>query len=129
MKLHKTHCKRGQKDNLGLEIHVIFYYIYMIYFITLVDGKDYWLIFYLTWVSNVELVLSCVQKNVSKTLRMGIQNLGNSAIQILEGTGVAAEQALGTGARIVTGAAETAAEAAETGARSAIRIANVSLPF
>jgi len=60
---------------------------------------------------------------------MGIQNLGNSAIQILEGTGVAAEQALGTGARLVTGAAETAAEAAETGARSAIRIANVSLPI
>ena len=38
---------------------------------------------------------------------------------------MAAEQALGTGARIVTGVAETAAEAAETGAKSAIRIAHV----
>lgn len=55
----------------------------------------------------------------------GFKNLGNSAIQILEGSSVAAEQALGTGARIVTGVAETAAEAAETGARKAIRIANV----
>lgn len=52
--------------------------------------------------------------------------MGNSAIQILEGVDVAAEQALGTGARIVTGIAETAAETAETGARKAIRIANVS---
>lgn len=66
------------------------------------------------------------QKDVSKTLGSGFKNLGNSAIQILEGSSVAAEQALGTGARIVTGVAETAAEAAETGARKAIRIANVS---
>jgi len=58
-------------------------------------------------------------------LGTSIKNLGNSAIQILEGTGVAAEQALGTGARIVTGVAETAAEAAESGAKSAIRIAHV----
>lgn len=65
------------------------------------------------------------KKDVSKTLGSGFKNLGNSAIQILEGSSVAAEQALGTGARIVTGVAETAAEAAETGARSAIRIANV----
>jgi len=65
-------------------------------------------------------------KDVSETLGNSIKNLGNSAIQILEGTGVAAEQALGTGARIVTGVAETAAEAAETGAKSAIRIAHVS---
>jgi hypothetical protein len=65
-------------------------------------------------------------KEVSQTLGSGFKNLGNSAIQILEGFDVAAEQALGTGARIVTGVAETAAETAETGARKAIRIANVS---
>jgi len=66
------------------------------------------------------------KKDVSNTLGASFKNLGTAAIQILEGSGVAAEQALGTGARIVTGVAETAAEAAETGARKTIRIANVS---
>jgi len=60
-------------------------------------------------------------------LGSSIKNLGNSAIQILEGTGVAAEQALGSGAKLITGVAETAAEAAETGAKSAIRIAHVRI--
>jgi len=80
---------------------------------------------------SVSINLCCVlvTKEVSQTLGAGFKNLGNSAIQILEGVDVAAEQALGTGARIVTGIAETAAETAETGARKAIVIANVSFFF
>lgn len=65
---------------------------------------------------------------MSNTLGSGIKNLGNSAIQILEGTGARVEQAIGTGTKILNGVSETVA-AAESGSKGAIRIAQVSYRY